>query len=1517
MSLFSIWTYCSGPRRQPDQSWGSHVGDVMYFLLTEPCAQTIAMFLLNSAFLLTLGTFGAIRVWQNRFSPRLKGIAPSAAPKSINTRAVLRVTRVGKIFKLTVALLGFATFVYFLATAWRFWVVFVSDWESTTILQLLFASVQFLTWALFAAVVAHEKMFRATHHPPSLRAWWAALFVLSIWPFVSAIMQFSVDSPYDQTSFDDVLALIIFPINVFLLVVSIRGDTGLEVEEFSPEVTEPLVDPEKLDANSPLVTPYARANFLGRAIWFWMGGLLQKGSDQALKLGDIPHVAPEDRAETLFELFDSNWPKDSAEHPVRITLLKTFWLQLLLVASLAFLRLCVMYVGPLLIQRFVDFASGSMSSPYEGYYLTGILLAATIIQVMSAHHYNFQANKLGMQVRATLITALYQKGLRLSSSARQAHGLGQIVQYMSVDVQQLGDVVIQLHNMWILPLQIIVALTILWSVVGVATLAGLTTMVLLVVVTMSTSRSQKGYLADLAKMRDSRLKALSEALNNMKIIKLQAWEEHFRRRVEAFRESEYGWLVKYWVSLSYNIALLWMSPSVVSVVTFGLCVLLGIELNPGRVFTATATFRILMEPVRLFPQALIAISQAMVSLDRLDKFMLSKELDLTIVERLPPGKEIVVKVENGSFAWDDESQKPTLTDINITATRGSLVAIVGMVGSGKSSLLSSILGEMPKLSGSVKISGSSAYVAQGAWIQAGTIEENILFGLPMNRARYEETIRVCSLETDLRLMDHGDQTEIGDRGINLSGGQKQRIQLARAVYQDCDVYLLDDIFSAVDAHTGSALFKECIRGALRSKTVLLVTHQVEFLHGADQILVMRDGKIVQAGTYEEVLLEGSDFESLVLAHDEAMEKIGSDRNGEELDGLEEVEGSSKITFVSQKSMEKEIISPKPVVPEINAVKLKDASKLVEEEKRGVGRVAWSYYKMYGTKAFGWKAVIGLLLLQTMWQGLLVVGDYWLAFETSDVHRTKFRGGLFISIYALCAFGSWIAVISRTALGTALGLRTAQEFFLGMLRSIFRAPMAFFDTTPIGRILSRSSTDQTTLDIILAFQFGAFLGVGFSTLGILFVMIQVTPPIIVVIALLSYTFFAYQAYFIPSSRELTRLDAITKAPIIDHFSGTVAGCTTIRCFEKQDQFFKLNIEKVNSNIRMDFHNNAANEWLGFRLEMVGSIILCFSALLLVTLPKSWVNSDLVGLSLSYGFALNLSLYWLVMTACQIENKMVAVERISQYSSLPSEAPLVLEDGRPPPYWPHQGTIVLRDLKLRYRSNTPLVLKGLSLTIQGGEKVGVVGRTGSGKSTLLQALFRLVEPASGRIIIDGVDIGTIGLTDLRSKLSIIPQEPTLFEGTVRTNVDPLGLYNDAQIWEALQKCQLAHIIQDKPEKLDFRVVDDGDNWSVGQKQLFCLGRAILKRSRILFLDEATASVDSQTDAVIQRTVREEFTSSTVISIAHRIPSVMDSDKVLVLDAGRLQEYDSPARLLQRPESLFTALVREYAARAETNQ
>lgn len=805
----------------------------------------------------------------------------------------------------------------------------------------------------------------------------------------------------------------------------------------------------------------------------------------------------------------------------------------------------------------------------------------------------------------------------------------------------------------------------------------------------------------------------------------------------------------------------------------------------------------------------------------------------------------------------------------------------------------------------VKVCGTTAYVAQTAWIQNGTIEENILFGQPMHGERYKEVIRVCCLEKDMEMMEFGDQTEIGERGINLSGGQKQRIQLARAVYQDCDIYLLDDVFSAVDAHTGSEIFKECVRGALKDKTVVLVTHQVDFLHNADIIYVMKEGTIVQSGKYDELIQRGSDFAALVAAHDSSMELVESaapvsDEKGETPAVSRQPSGNGSGRRPSSSG-------------EANGVVAEKASaRLIKEEERASGHVSLAVYKQYMTEAFGWWGVALVVAVSVAWQGSVLASDYWLAYETDAGNAASFRPTLFIEVYAIIAAASVVLVSGRSFLVAFIGLQTANSFFKQILNSILHAPMSFFDTTPSGRILSRASSDQTNVDLFLPFFVWLSVSMYITVISVLIVTCQVAwPSVIAIIPLLILNLW-YRGYYLATSRELTRLESITKAPVIHHFSETVQGVMTIRCFRKGDGFFQENLNRVNSSLRMDFHNNGANEWLGFRLELAGSFVLCFTALLMVTLPKSFIQPEFVGLSLSYGLSLNSVLFWAVWMSCFIENKMVSVERIKQFVNIPCEAEWRIKDCLPVANWPTRGDIEVIDLKVRYRHNTPLVLKGITLSIHGGEKIGVVGRTGSGKSTLIQALFRIVEPSEGKIIIDGVDICTLGLHDLRSRFGIIPQEPVLFEGTIRSNIDPLEEYSDVEIWQALDRCQLKEAVTLKPEKLDASVVDNGENWSVGQRQLLCLGRVMLKHSKILFMDEATASVDSQTDAVIQRIIREDFAECTIISIAHRIPTVMDCDRVLVIDAGLAKEFDRPAALIERP-SLFGALVQEYANRS----
>ncbi|KAL6650385.1 hypothetical protein ACP70R_009310 [Stipagrostis hirtigluma subsp. patula] len=1412
--------------------------------------------------------------------------------------------------------------------------------------ECAFLAVHAVAHLASAGVVAAEKKAARGVHPVHLRLFWLGTAALAALASGCAAARYAAGEPLLP---DDPLTFAWLALSLPLLYFSITGSTGLGDATYSDH------------AAAAAEETYATASWLSLATFGWINPLIAKGSRAALTADDVPPVAPDDTAEAAYALFVSNWPapapRSKPDRPVVTALLRSFWPQFLLTATLGLAHLSVMYVGPSLVDRFVEFVRRGGEAT-EGLRLVAVLLAGKAAETLASHHYEFQGQKLGMRIHAALLAAVYRKSLRLSTGARRAHGAGAIVNYMEVDAEEVANVTHELHNLWLMPLQIAVALALLYAHLGPAVLTAVAAIAVVTVVVALANKRNLEYQFKFLGKRDERMKAITELLSYIRVIKLQAWEETFGAKIRDLREAELGWLAKSMYFMCANTVVLWSGPLAMTVLVFGTCVLTGVKLDAGKVFTATAFFRMLDGPMQSFPEAIAAVTQATVSLGRLDRYLLDAELDDSAVEHVDSTgidtSEVALRVYDGVFAWDmrgkkeneegeddsdddDDSEEEekdvdvapvletVLKGINMEVRRGELAAVVGMVGSGKSSLLSCIMGEMEKISGTnstsfakhnvVRVCGSTAYVAQTAWIQNGTIQENILFGQPMHGERYKEVIRSCCLEKDLEMMEFGDQTEIGERGINLSGGQKQRIQLARAVYQNYDIYLLDDVFSAVDAHTGSNIFKtangnqkdgtilDCLRGTLKGKTIILVTHQVDFLHNVDNIFVMRDGTIAQAGKYDELLEAGSDFAALVAAHDSSMELM------EKSQQVEKTEHSQPASVVKIPSLRSRSIGKGDkvvVAPDIEAA----TSKIIQEEERESGQVSWRVYKLYMTEAWGWWGVVGMLAFALVWQGSDMASDYWLSYETSG--STQFNPSLFIGVYVAIAAISMILQVIKTLLETVLGLQTAQIFFKKMFDSILHAPMSFFDTTPSGRILSRASSDQTTIDVVLAFFVGLTISMYISVLSTIIVTCQVAwPSVIAVIPLLLLNIW-YRNRYLATSRELTRLEGVTKAPVIDHFSETVLGATTIRCFKKEKEFFQENLGRINSSLRMDFHNYAANEWLGFRLELIGTLVLSITAFLMISLPSNFIKKEFVGMSLSYGLSLNSLVYFAISISCMLENDMVAVERVNQFSTLPSEAAWKIEDHSPSPNWPTHGDIDIKDLKVRYRANTPLILKGVNLSISGGEKIGVVGRTGSGKSTLVQALFRLVEPAEGKMIVDGIDICTLGLHDLRSRFGIIPQEPVLFEGTIRSNIDPIGQYSDAEIWQALERCQLKDVVVSKPEKLDAPVVDSGENWSVGQRQLLCLGRVILKQTQILFMDEATASVDSKTDATIQKITRQEFSSCTIISIAHRIPTVMDCDRVLVLDAGLVKEFDAPSRLIEQP-TLFGAMVQEYANRS----
>ncbi|KAJ8766555.1 hypothetical protein K2173_023802 [Erythroxylum novogranatense] len=1385
-----------------------------------------------------------------------------------------------------------------------------NGWSDDQLVTLLDLGLRTLSWGALC-VYLHSQFFSShqSKFPLLLRVWWASYFLVSCYCLAIEIVLYN---RHTSTQLRHIVLDVISVISGFVL--CCVGFLKYESESYL--LDEPLLNGDSstrrnLELNKlrggDTVTPYSNAGLVSNLTFSWMGSLIAAGNKKTLDLEDVPQLDSGDSVVGAFPCFRDKLESDnSASNGITTfklvkALIFVVWKDILWTAFLASLYTAASYVGPYLIDAFVQCLSGRGNYKNQGYILATTFFLAKLVECVSQRRWFFTLQQAGIRLRAALVAMIYNKGLTLSCQSKQGYTSGEIINFMTVDAERIGDFCWYMHDPWLVFLQVGLALFILYKNLGLGFLATFIATVIVMLLNFPTGRLQEKFQDNLMKSKDKRMKATSEILRNMRILKLQGWEMKFLSKIVELREIETGWLRKYLYNSALISFLFWGAPTFVSVVTFGACMLMGIPLESGKILSALATFRILQEPIYNLPDTISMIVQTKVSLDRIATFLRLDDLKSDVVERLPSGSsDAVVEIVNGNFSWDLSSPSPTLRDLNLKVLDGMKVAICGTVGSGKSSLLSCILGEMPKISGTLKLCGSKAYVAQSPWIQSGKIEENILFGKNMERERYERILEACSLKKDLEILSHGDQTVIGERGINLSGGQKQRIQIARALYQDADIYLFDDPFSAVDAHTGSHLFKEVLLGLLNSKTVIYVTHQVEFLPAADIILVMKDGRITQAGKYNEILDSGSDFMELVGAHKAALSAIDSKQ-------AESVSDNGKIN--------KENGMPKEENKELQNGKADEVAgaqgQLVQEEEREKGSVGLSVYWKYATTAFGGAIMPFILLAQILFQVLQIGSNYWMAWATpvSKDMKPVVSENKLLTVYVALAVGSSFCILARATLLVTVGYKTATILFNKMHLCIFRCLMSFFDSTPSGRILNRASTDQAAVELQIPYQFGSVAFAMIQLLGIIAVMSQVAWQVFIVFIPVIAICIWYQQYYIPSARELSRLIGVCKAPIIQHFAETISGSTTIRSFDQQSRFQETNMRLTDAYSRPKFHVAGAMEWLCFRLDMFSSVTFAFSLVFLITFPKG-IDPAIAGLAVTYGLNLNMLQAWVIWSICNLENKIISVERILQYMSIPSEPPLTVERNQPDQSWPSNGEVDINNLQVRYGPHMPLVLRGLTCTFVGGKKTGIVGRTGSGKSTLIQTLFRIVEPAAGSIVIDGINISSIGLHDLRSRVGIIPQDPTMFEGTVRSNLDPLEEYRDDDIWEALDKCQLADEVRKKEMKLDSSELEYGSetacvSWACASEEKQDIGP-----------DEATASVDTATDNLIQQTLKQHFSDCTVITIAHRITSVLDSDMVLLLSQGLIEEYDTPARLLRNKTSSFAQLVAEYTARSSSS-
>ncbi|RDX68629.1 ABC transporter C family member 3, partial [Mucuna pruriens] len=1297
-----------------------------------------------------------------------------------------------------------------------------------------------------------------------------------------------------------------------------RQDSTLQESLLDGDSKDSDVFGTKETKGGDTVTPYSNAGIFSLLTFSWVGPLIAVGKNKTLDLEDVPQLDKRDSLVGAFPTFRDKLEAHCGESNTVTTLqlvkslVFSTWREIIFTAILALVNTLASFVGPYLIDGFVQYLNGKQQFENEGLVLVSAFFVAKLVECLTRRQWFFRLQQVGIRMRALLVTIIYNKALNLSCYSKQGHTSGEIINFMSVDAERVGEFSWHLHDLWLVVLQVLVALLILYRNLGLASIAGFVAILIVMWVNIPLGSTQEKFHDKLMESKDSRMKATSEILRNMRILKLQGWEMKFLSKITELRKIEQGWLKKVIHTLAMIIFVFWCAPAFVSVVTFGTCMLIGIPLESGKILSTLAIFQILQEPIYNLPETISMMAQTKVSLDRIASFLRLNEMQSDVVEKLQPGSSnIAVEVVDGNFSWDSFSPNTTLQNINLRVFHGMRVAVCGTVGSGKSSLLSCILGEVPKKSGILKVCGTKAYVAQSPWIQSSKIEDNILFGKDMERERYEKVLQACCLKKDLDVLPFGDQTIIGERGINLSGGQKQRIQIARALYQDADIYLFDDVFSAVDAHTGSHLFKECLLGLLSSKTVVYVTHQVEFLPTADLILVMKDGKITQCGKYNDLLNSGTDFMELVGAHKEALSALDSI----------DIRRASDKTSTSQEDVSVSLshgVEEKEGENGGKDDKCDPKGQLVQEEEREKGQVGFLVYWKYITAAYGGALIPLILLAEILFQFLQIGSNYWIAWATpiSTHVEPPVGGSTLIVVYVALAIGSSVCVFARATLVAIAGYNTATLFFNNMHLCIFRAPMSFFDATPSGRILNRASTDQSAVDIDIPLQIGTFASCVIHLVGIIVVMSQVAWQVFVVFIPITAISIWYQQYYLSSARELSRLVGVCKAPVIQHFAETISGASTIKSFNQVSRFQLTNMKLMDGYSRPKFNIAGAMEWLCFRLDMLSSITFAFCLIFLISIPQGFINSGVAGLAVTYGLNLNIIQSWMIWDLCNLETKIISVERILQYTSIPSEPPLVVEENQPHDSWPSYGRIDIHNLQVRYAPHMPFVLHGLTCTFHGGLKIGIVGRTGSGKSTLIQTLFRIVEPTVGRIMIDDINISSIGLHDLRSRLSIIPQDPTMFEGTVRSNLDPLEEYTDEQIWEALDKCQLGDEVRRKEGKLDSAVCENGENWSMGQRQLVCLGRVLLKKSKVLVLDEATASVDTATDNLIRQTLRQHFSDCTVITIAHRITSVIDSDMVLLLNQGLIEEYDSPTRLLEDKLSSFAQLVAEYTTRSNSS-
>ncbi|CAF3899223.1 unnamed protein product [Adineta steineri] len=1161
--------------------------------------------------------------------------------------------------------------------------------------------------------------------------------------------------------------------------------------------------------------------------------------------------------------------------------------------------------GPLVLKLFLNFFTDPTKPKWLGIFYAILISTMVFCQVIFLRAYFHCQFLVGLRFRSAITGLVYRKSLKLSNSSRHASTTGEIINLMSIDASHFADITTQLHMLWSAPFQILVILILLYQQMQLAIIPGVALLLIMIPINLFIQRIQKQLTSKQMTVKDERIKMMNEILNGIRVLKLYGWEPAFIRLISRIRQKELGFIRQQAVIGAISSILWTFTPILVSITTFATYVLLSDSniLTAEKAFVSLALFNLLRGPLVSFPNMINSVAQAGVSSERIGKFLTNDEVDKYAVDKIPIelSDGNAINIENGSFRWstlvDDHL---VLKNINVQIHYGSLVALVGMVGSGKSSILSALLGEMIKVNGHVRISGNIAYVSQTAWILNATLKENILFGKDFDKKLYDQVIEACALKQDLVMLPAGDETEIGEKGINLSGGQRQRVSLARALYSNADIYLLDDPLSAVDAHVGAHIFRHVIgsKGLLNGKTRILVTHGVSHLHKCDDIIVISQGEIIDHGLYSDLIKRSNILREFIHSSN-LSNKDQHETNDERRPSI----STPPIEIVTNPLEITENKEPEPIQEE--------KKKLIQKETVQTGSVTFRVFWIY-IRACKLPMIILITIFFCLTTFTTLCTNIWLSKwtdkstrnDTSSILNNRIHD---LTIYSILGLAQgFLAFIMQLILKLAAYIAGRKLHWI-VLIGVLRAPMSFFDTTPIGRIINRFAKEIDSVDTALPNAFSQSLTVLITVVATLVILIYGSWFAIFVLVPLAILFAYIQRMYVSSSRQLRRLDSVTRSSIYANFGETIQGLSSIRAYHVQQRFIDMSDKFMDRNQSCQFASSVANRWLGVRLEMIASLIILFTAVASVFI-RDHLTAGTVGLMITYALQITNSLNLLVRMSSEIETNIVSVERINEYAELDSEAPWEILEKKPSPHWPTNGSIQIKDLSTRYRENLQLVLKDITVNIEHGDKIGIIGRTGSGKSSLCLAFFRIIEPTTGTIIIDNVDIRSIGLHDLRSKITIIPQDAIVFAGTIRFNVDPFGNYSDAEIWTALQLVHMKERINLMKNGLSYLLAEGGQNMSAGERQLLCLARALLRKSQIIILDEATAAIDMETDRLIQLTIRSAFKNATVITIAHRLHTILDSTKILVLSDGCVQEYDEPIRLAANPNSAFTKLLND---------